>query len=204
MKREYSKQNSIFKHYSKIIQTYFQGSKSNIPEDIENLFKRAEKCKKKYPAKKTEDEIPIYMFLFDELGLAEESQKNPLKVLHHRLEYDGKTEGVYFVGILIILWTQQKLNRVLYLSVPNLEDDINILNNTAQGIVENISKELIGNKDSKLLFEIILRAYKEYKDFLFHIKGIIMLKQFFKKKKMNIKLLKVQMRQNKMVIIKNF
>ena len=25
MKREYSKENSIFKHYSKIIQTYFQG-----------------------------------------------------------------------------------------------------------------------------------------------------------------------------------
>ena len=42
MKREYSKENSIFKHYPKIIQIYFQGSKSNIPEYIENLFKRAE------------------------------------------------------------------------------------------------------------------------------------------------------------------
>ena len=42
MKREYSKENLIFKHYSKIIQTYFQGSKSNIPEDVENLFERAE------------------------------------------------------------------------------------------------------------------------------------------------------------------
>ena len=52
------------------------------------------------------------------------------------------------------------------MSVPNLEDDINILNNTAQGIVENISKELIGNKVNKLLYEIISREYKEYKDFL--------------------------------------
>ena len=128
------------------------------------------------------------MILFDELGLAEKSQKNPLKVFHHRLEYDGKTEGIYFVGISNYSLDVAKANRALYLSVPNLEDDINILNNIAQGIVENISKELIGNKVNKLLYEIISRAYKEYKDFLFHIKGIIMLKQFFKKKKMNIKL----------------
>jgi hypothetical protein len=53
------------------------------------------------------------------------------------------------------------------LLVPNLEDDINMPNNTAQSIVENISKELIWNKVNKLLFEIISRAYKECKDFLF-------------------------------------
>ena len=123
------------------------------------------------------------MILFDELGLAEESPKNPLKVLHHRLEYDGKTEGVYFVGISNYSLDAAKANRALYLSVPNLEDDINMLNNTAQSIVENISKELIGKKDSKLLFEIISKAYKEYKDFLFYIKEIIILKQFFQGKK---------------------
>jgi hypothetical protein len=51
MKREYSKENSIFKHYPKIIQTYFQGSKSNIPEDIDNLFKRTEKLYVKFQKK---------------------------------------------------------------------------------------------------------------------------------------------------------
>ena len=116
------------------------------------------------------------MILFDELGLAEKSPKNQLKVFHHRLEYDGKTEGIYFVGISNYSLDAAKANRALYLSVPNLEDDINILNNIAQGIVENISKELIGNKDNKLLYEIISRAYKEYKDFLFDIKIIIILK----------------------------
>ena len=193
MKREYSKENSIFKLYPKIIQTYFQGSKSNIPEDIENLFKRTKKLydkfKDKYPDKK-EDDIPIYMILFDELGLAEKSPNNPLKVLHHRLEYDGKTEGVCFVGISNYSLDAAKANRALYLSVPNLEDDINMLNNTAQSIVENISKELIGKKDSKLLFEIISKAYKEYKDFLFYIKEIIILKQFFKEKKDEYKTIK--------------
>ena len=116
------------------------------------------------------------MILFDELGLAEKSPKNQLKVFHHRLEYDGKTEGIYFVGISNYSLDAAKANRALYLSVPNLEDDTNILNNIAQGIVENISKELIGNKDNKLFHEIISRAYKEYKDFLFDIKGIIILK----------------------------
>ena len=193
MKREYSKENSLFKHYPKIIQTYFQGSKSNIPEDIEKLFRRTDnlykKFKDKYPDKK-EDDVPIYMILFDELGLAEKSPKNPLKVLHHRLEYDGKTEGVCFVGISNYSLDAAKVNRALYLSVPNLEDDINMLSNTAQSIVENISKELIGNKDNKLLFEIISRAYREYKNFLFYIKKIIILKQFFKQKKDEYKTIK--------------
>ena len=106
------------------------------------------------------------MISFDELRLAEKSPKNPLKVLHHRLEYDGKTEGVYFVGISNYPLDAAKTNRALYLLVPNLEDDINMPNNTAQSIVENISKELIGNKVNKLLYEIISREYKEYKDFL--------------------------------------
>ena len=70
------------------------------------------------------------------------------------------------VHILLVL-VITKANRALYLWVPNLEDDINMPNNTAQSIVENISKELIGNKDNKLFHEIISRAYKECKDFLF-------------------------------------
>ena len=30
------------------------------------------------------------MILFEELGLAEKSKTNPLKVLHSKLEYDGR------------------------------------------------------------------------------------------------------------------
>jgi len=139
MKREYSKENSIFKHYPKIIQTYFQGSNSNIPEDIDNLFKRTEKLyvkfQKKYPLKK-EDDIPIYMILFDELRLAEELPKNPLQFLNHRLEYIGKTEDVCFDCISNYSLDAAKANRALYSYVPNLEDDINTLNNTAQSIVD--------------------------------------------------------------------
>ena len=58
-------------------------------------------------------------FLFDELGLVEKSPKNPLKVLHHKLEYDGKTEGLIFVGISNYTLDAAKVNRAFYLAMPN-------------------------------------------------------------------------------------
>ena len=78
MRGPYSKPNSFFKNYQKINQTYFQGSDFTTPEDVEDLFK---KTKELYKNNKSE----IYMILFDELGLAEKSPSNPLKVLHSKL-----------------------------------------------------------------------------------------------------------------------
>ena len=40
MRGEYSK-NEFFKQYPQVIQIYFQGSKSNIPEDVDKLFNKA-------------------------------------------------------------------------------------------------------------------------------------------------------------------
>ena len=52
---------------------------------------------KKYENKENKEikkeDLPISMILFDELGLAEKSITNPLKVLHSKLEYAGKKEG---------------------------------------------------------------------------------------------------------------
>ena len=59
------------------------------------------------------------MILFDELGLAEKSPSNPLKVLHSKLEYDGKNEGVCFIGISNYTLYAAKINKGLSLSVPN-------------------------------------------------------------------------------------
>ena len=64
------------------------------------------------------------MILFDELGLAEKAPTNPLKVLHHKLEYDGKKEGVCFIGISNYSLDAAKINRALSLSVPNLEEQL--------------------------------------------------------------------------------
>ena len=67
--------------------------------------------------KKKNDVVPIYMILFDELGLAEKVPTNPLKVLHNKLEYDGKNEGVCFIGISNYSLDAAIINRTLSLSM---------------------------------------------------------------------------------------
>ena len=52
----------FFQDLPEIIQTYFQGSESTNPEDVENLFKIAEE---KLKQNSTQKEI-ISMILFDE------------------------------------------------------------------------------------------------------------------------------------------
>jgi hypothetical protein len=108
------------------------------------------------------------MILFDELGLAEKSPTNPLKVLHSKLEYDGKNEGVCFVGISNYSLDAAKINRALSLSVPNLEDKLDQLKSTAESIIKSIFED---NKDN-LIFNIIARAYSLYKHYLTFIKKI--------------------------------
>ena len=88
MRGKYSK-NKFFKKYPRIIQIYFQGSESTQPEDIQRLFRKAESKANSVRAKLEENDknklFPIIMVLFDELGLAERSESNPLKVLHEKL-----------------------------------------------------------------------------------------------------------------------
>ena len=63
------------------------------------------------------------MIYFDEMGLAEHSPNNPLKVIHSELEYD-LNEGdkkVAFVGISNWALDASKMNRGLFLSIPDPE-----------------------------------------------------------------------------------
>ena len=114
------------------------------------------------------------MILFDELGLAEKSESNPLKALHSKLEYDGNKEGVSFIGISNYSLDAAKVNRAMNLSVPNLEDRVDELIKTSKSIVERIREDLSSLK----IFEILARAYHEYKNILKFIKDLIVLKQY--------------------------
>ena len=182
MRGEYSK-NEFFKQYPQVIQIYFQGSKSNIPEDVDKLFNKAENYYANFLKKNggQKDQAPIYMILFDELGLSEKSPNNPLKVLHHKLEYDGKNDGVCFVGISNYTLDAAKVNRALFLSVPNLEDMVDEVQRTAISIAQNISPELTTDKDKKFIFDLLSNAYCNYKEFLVNIKKHTVLLEFFKK-----------------------
>lgn len=64
-----------------IKQLYYQGSEQSTDEGIERVFKSGQEKQKKY-----KQEIPL--LFFDEIGLAELSPHNPLKVLHKYLEYN--------------------------------------------------------------------------------------------------------------------
>ena len=64
--------------------------------------------------------IPVV--LLDEVGLAEISRHNPLKVLHSLLEPDfGKTAEVAVVGISNWALDAAKMNRAIHLSRPDPE-----------------------------------------------------------------------------------
>ena len=183
MRGEYSK-NSFFKNYPKIVQKYFQGSKNTNPEDVEELFKKSEELYKVYGGGKSSDviedsnnkKVPICMILFDELGLAEQSKTNPLKVLHNKLEYDGKKKGTCFIGISNYSLDAAKVNRALSLSVPNLEDKLDQLKQTADSIVKSIFSDDINSNN--FLFNILARAYYDYKHWLNFIKELTVLKQY--------------------------
>ena len=174
MRGEYSKE-EFFREFSPIILTYFQGAESTSPDDVEKLFEIAGNKLNYYKGKEEyKNKLPISMILFDELGLAEKSESNPLKVLHSKLEYSGCTEGVSFIGISNYSLDAAKVNRAMNLSVPNLESHIDQLNETISSIVESISEELKNNK----IFEYLSRAYYEYKNELRLIKELIALKEY--------------------------
>ena len=178
MKGKYSK-NKFFQQFPQIIQIYFQGSESTQPEDVQRLFRKSEnklnhykeKCKE---GKLPKEELPIIMVLFDELGLAERSESNPLKVLHHKLEYTGKEEGLSFVGISNYSLDAAKVNRALVLSVPDLDQKLDDLIETSSNIVESISEKL----KNEPIFKTISTTYFKYKEELQIIKELVVYKQY--------------------------
>ena len=179
LKGKYSN-NEFFQQYPKIIQTYFQGSESTQPEDVEYLFDKAGNKLKYY--KDNNLELPISMALFDELGLAERSESNPLKVLHSKLEYGGKEEGVSFVGISNYSLDAAKINRALFSSVPDLDQQLDELIKTSKIIVESISDKIKNDK----IFEILSTTYFEYKRQLQIIKELIAYKKYvYEKNRIN-------------------
>ena len=103
--------------------------------------------------------IPVVYF--DEMGLAEESPHNPLKVIHSELEYDDREQDYGFVGISNWKLDASKMNRVIFLGVPNLEESD--LQETADEIVKNIDAK-IGIK-YKELFSNLVKTYWNYKIF---------------------------------------
>ena len=107
-----------------------QGSESSTSDGILKVFEKARKYKEH---NKSGDILPVV--LLDEIGLAEISQYNPLKVLHSLLEPgDGAFPDVAVVGISNWALDAAKMNRAIHLSRP--EPDVDDLFDTGKSLRE--------------------------------------------------------------------
>jgi hypothetical protein len=109
----------------------YQGSTSSTSEGLLQAFARA----KSYA---TASDHCTVIVLIDEVGLAEISPLNPLKVLHHKLE-DSDFEVGSNVGVVgLSNWSLDaaKMNRAIHISRP--EPDIAQLHLTSKEIVKSI------------------------------------------------------------------
>ena len=89
---------------------------------MEILFKEAENKLKKNKYK------IISLVFMDEMGIADESENNPLKVLHSKLDensYDNKKLNKKFAFIGLSNWTldASKINRTIYSVVPAPDEE---------------------------------------------------------------------------------
>ena len=100
--------------------------------------------------------LPV--FVFDEIGLAELSKHNPLKVLHSLLEVENR--DIAFVGISNWRLDASKMNRALYLARPDPdEDDITF---TALSIYNSICQDI---RDNKALIKDLAGSYYDLKQY---------------------------------------
>ena len=106
---------------------YYGGSETSTSEGIALVFKRGEK----YIEYEGEDKP---MVIFDEVGLAELSPYNPLKVLHPLLE--KKNMKVGFIGLSNWTLDLSKMNRLIFISRPDMEqqDLVEIFESSLQNV----------------------------------------------------------------------
>ena len=100
--------------------------------------------------------LPV--IIFDEIGLAELSRHNPLKVLHSQLEIENNRFA--FVGISNWRLDASKMNRALYMSTPEANLDDLIL--TDRKIFQSIEQESTNNSstlDSHLIEPLPIDYY---------------------------------------------
>jgi hypothetical protein len=168
----------LFASFDKIIKLYFGGSETSTSEGVTKVFDKADKLyqqkierqtlanSRSSPAVKGEIKIDTPLIFFDELGLAEQSEFNPLKVMHSRLEENlGR---IPFVGISNWKPDQSKLNRMVCLYRPDLSrDDIISIFASSLGKLESAHRESL-----MPLFEILAESYLLFRKWQRSIKTV--------------------------------
>jgi hypothetical protein len=119
----------FFRSFDELIQVPYQGSEYSTSAGVEKVFAKAEGA-----VGLAGREGRTAVVVFDEIGLAEISPNNPLKVLHSKLEIENVR--VAFVGLSNWQLDSSKMNRVLCLS--RRDPDLHELQQTAEGLFESV------------------------------------------------------------------
>ena len=137
---------AYFQTLPELITVSYQGSQNCTSESIVKVFQRADKY---LNVNRGSNLLPV--IVFDEIGLAELSPHNPLKVLHSKLEVETCQYG--FVGLSNWRLDASKMNRALYLSCP--DPSVEDLQLTAKTIAESITPT---NSQLVPIDELIIKA----------------------------------------------
>ena len=155
-------QSLFFKNLPKILVHSYQGSMASTSKGVENIFAIARNV---YKSLKQEDKKNnISLIFFDEMGLAEHSPNNPLKVIHSELEYDQNAgdNQVAFVGISNWILDAAKMNRGISISIPEADEKDNM--DTSLTIGKSYDERLAIRY--KNFFENLGKSYYKYKLYL--------------------------------------
>ncbi|CAG2207748.1 RNF213 [Mytilus edulis] len=158
----------LFQDMPQLFCVSFQGSESSTSDGIIKVFEKAEK----YQLHNDERDV-LSVVILDEIGLAEISKFNPLKVLHGLIERQDEQLKVAVVGISNWALDAAKMNRAIHLSRPDM--DLDDLIYTGKSISESmIPSQEVGafsldkkhtsdqQADRTELLEGIAKAYNEY------------------------------------------
>ena len=144
----------FFQKCKEVIPSFYQCSLTSTSEGIQKVFDRA---RQKLKNSNYEKNSLVFM---DEMGIADESENNPLKVIHSELDYNEELdmkEKISFIGISNWSLDASKMNRAINIIVE--EPDENYIFHTGKEIVNSIN---IMDKNMENLIKLISDTYYDY------------------------------------------
>jgi hypothetical protein len=158
MNPEYRKKNHMpfFSHFKTISTFYYGGSETSTAEGIKKVFERAKKSLSSSTGDDKDTDTPT--IIFDEIGLAELSKHNPLKILHPLLEEENSK--ISFIGMSNWTLDMSKMNRLLFVSRPELT--IEDLKSIFKTIILKFSKQEEALQDLETCLYVLAETYISY------------------------------------------
>jgi len=155
MQGKFSK-NEFFQNYPQIIPTYYQCSLASTSSGVQNVFNRARK-----KLENKDNKNKNILVLMDEMGIADISKNNPLKVIHYELDKNSDIKDAQnkfsFVGISNYFLDGSKMNRAFNKIIEDSDENDTIKTG------KEIANSIITLDDfSEKIIEIISKTYHYY------------------------------------------